>query len=108
MTLAALIRKNQFLGVATQKVATFATDGTETPPTVATVATVAVANPTDAKTAHWHWIVQLPDRVIETYHHPAATRAEVLLAYPEALDLEPMPEPSRRETPELGIEWVST
>jgi len=42
--------------------------------------------------AHWHWIVELPERVIEVYFHPPHTRAEVLRCYPGALDLEPMPE----------------
>lgn len=42
--------------------------------------------------AHWHWIVELPDRVIETYHHPDKTRAEILQQYPDAVDLEPFPQ----------------
>lgn len=55
---------------------------------------------TDDETAHWHWIIQLPERVIETYHHPAATRAEVLRCYPAALDLEPVPETTSTATSE--------
>lgn len=57
--------------------------------------------------AHWHWIVQLPDRVIETYHHPAATRAEVMRQYPDALDLQPMPEASSTATPEQDAELAA-
>ena len=58
-------------------------------------------------TAHWHWIVELPAKVIETYHHPAATRAEVLRRYPDALDLEPMPEASSTATPEQDAELAA-
>lgn len=56
--------------------------------------------------AHGHWIVELPDRVIETFHHPDKTRAEVLQQYPNAVDLEPMQpcdsprDPNKQETDE--------
>lgn len=39
------------------------------------------------------WRVRFGDgRALDIYRHPDATRAEVLLQYPDALDLEPVPE----------------
>lgn len=45
--------------------------------------------------AHWHWIVEMPDRVIEAYFNPHADHAEVMRQYPTATDLEPIPEPPK-------------
>jgi hypothetical protein len=62
---------------------------------------------TEDGAAHWHWIIQLPERVIEVYCHPAYTRAEVLRRHPDALDLEPMPEASSTATPEQSAELAA-
>jgi hypothetical protein len=41
----------------------------------------------------WAWLVRTPDgRSVETYHHPEATRADVLHKYPDAISAEPLPE----------------
>lgn len=50
---------------------------------------------TQADGAHWHWIVEMPDRVIEAYFNPHADHAEVIRQYPTATDLEPIPEPPK-------------
>lgn len=51
----------------------------------------------DAEDAHFHWRVRFSNFVLDTFHHPYATLAEVLLKYPDALAAEPLPEPPRRE-----------
>ena len=41
----------------------------------------------------WAWLVRMPDgSKVETYHHPEATRADVLHKYPDAISAEPLPE----------------
>jgi hypothetical protein len=41
----------------------------------------------------WAWLVRMPDgRTVETYHFPDATAAEVMLKYPAALSIMPLPE----------------
>lgn len=51
----------------------------------------------DAEGAHLHWRVRFCDFVLDTFHHPYATHADVRRKYPDALTAEPLPEPPRRE-----------
>lgn len=50
-----------------------------------------------AEEAHFHWRVRFNGFALDTFHHPYATRAELLRKYPDALTVEPLPEPPRRE-----------
>lgn len=47
--------------------------------------------------AHFHWRVRFSNFVLDTFHHPYATHAEVLRKYPDALAAEPLLEPPLRE-----------
>ena len=40
----------------------------------------------------WAWLVSFEGHALETYHHPAATRTEVMRKYPDAVSVEPLPE----------------
>ena len=40
----------------------------------------------------WAWLVVFNDHTLETYHHPEATRTEVMRKYPDAASVEPLPE----------------
>lgn len=60
----------------------------------------------EADEAHFHWRVRFIDFALDTFHHPYATRADVLRKYPDALTAEPLPEPPRREwTAEEDADW---
>lgn len=60
----------------------------------------------EADEAHFHWRVRFRDFVLDTFHHPYATRADVLRKYPDALTAEPLPEPPRREwTAQEDEDW---
>ena len=101
MTLAALIRKRGTVTPANANPAKAANDGQGEGEPLAKLAPLALANPTDAKTvdavASRGWLLHFADREpLETYHHPDATHAEVLLKYPDALAAVPIPERTRR------------
>lgn len=60
----------------------------------------------DAGDAHFHWRVRFSYFVLDTFHHPYATHADVLRKYPDALTAEPLPEPPRREwTAQEDADW---
>lgn len=45
---------------------------------------------------YWHWRIQFPDRdPLEVFFNPDADRAEVMRQYPDAVDLEAIPEPPK-------------
>lgn len=104
MSLAELIHKKQKVGLATVTVATLATHEGEkrefevwNGPTVAKVATVTVATATKAKTTSASWLLHFTDRnPLTVAFSPAATHAEVLDAYPDALAAEPADEVLRQ------------
>jgi len=105
MTLAALIRKNVAVKVATATPATFATDEGDKGRTVASVATVAVANPPEEKTAtasRW-WLVHYPDREPgEVWTDPPATHAEILERHTDAIAA------IKRDSPDLPARACKT
>ena len=92
MSLSDLIRgKPVSVAVATSTPATHPQTGMRT---VATVATVAVANPAEAWPA---WRLHFTDSdPLSVSFCPAATHAEALGHYPEAIAAEPIPERARR------------
>ncbi len=118
MSLAELIHKKPPVAVATAIPAISATHGQERAGTVARIATVAVASPTEAqndngnssrnsknssskpceqKTKSRSWLLHFADRnPLTVACLPAASHAEVLDAYPDALAAEPI-EPGQRQ-----------
>lgn len=97
MSLFARLREKQKWNTATATLATFATEEGVTARSVATVATVAVASPEKLKTeagnkagvSCW-WQVCYCDRPpLEILYPSGAVRAEVLAAYPDALEAHP-------------------
>lgn len=103
MSLSALFRKRETVGVATATVAIPAILPVVRSATVAKIARIAVANPQDAKHAtSWAWLLHYPDREpVELFTSPESTLAEVLRDFPEAIAAEPIPPAPTKPTAPL-------
>lgn len=95
MNLSALIRKRDTGKAATATPATSATQDNQGAVPVAGIATVAVANPqgeaAEASFSAGAWLLHFTDHApLEVHVFPAATEAEALADYPDAIAAEPL------------------